>query len=362
MKRKLNPENERIKLTYFHFLENADGKAKTTIRQVEKAIRRFEDYTNSACFKTFNQKQAVGFKDFLTKQEIALATSLTTTNNLKRFLGWLAMQPGYKSKIKQNDIAYLSLPEKDVRAAQAPADKSTPTLLMIEMAVRKMPSNTPIEKRNRAMIALLALTATRVGALITLKIKHFDQSNMVILQNPLEVSTKFSKRIDAFICPFNTYLENVFLDWVTFLKDAQLFADIDPLFPKTAIGQDTNNFFIADGLSRQHWATTSPVRSILRQAFDETNIPRHTPHRFRNMLVNEAYDRGLSVAEMKALSQNLGHESPMTTLKSYGKIPVEQQGKLIRGIASKPEDKPVTQAQLRELLSRLDPKRPDGAI
>jgi hypothetical protein len=41
MKRKLNPENERIKLTYFHFLENADGKAMATIRQIEKAIRAF---------------------------------------------------------------------------------------------------------------------------------------------------------------------------------------------------------------------------------------------------------------------------------------------------------------------------------
>lgn len=353
MLRKLNPTNEQIKLVYVHFLANADGKADATIRQVEKALRRFETYTNSACFKTFGQKQAMGFKDHLIKQEIALATVLSTLNMLKRFLGWLATQPGYKSRVKQNDIAYLSLPEKEVRAAQAPADKDTPTLKMVESAVGQMPSATSLEKRDRALIALLALTATRVGALITLKVKHFDQRKMVIRQNPLEVSTKFGKRIDAFICPFSQFLEDLFLDWVAHLKGVELFGVNDPLFPKTAMTHDANNFFVASGLSRTHWAGTQPVRSILSRAFAEANIPPHTPHRFRNMLVNEAYERGLSIAEMKALSQNLGHESPMTMLKSYGKIPVEQQGRLIRGMTCTPEEKPITQSQLREMFTNL---------
>ncbi len=353
MKRKLNTANERIKLTYFHFLKNADGKAEATIRQNEKAIRRFEDYTGAACFKTFDQKQAVGFKEGLEKQDIALATVNSTINMLKRFFGWLALQPGYKSKVKSNDIAYLSLPEKAVRAAQAPADRKIPTLAMVEAAVRLMPNRTAIEKRNRAMIALLALTAIRVGSLISLKLKHFDQPRMLVKQAPSEVSTKFSKHIDTFLCPFSDEFEGIFIDWVGYIREVQLFSGDDPLFPKTSMGQDADNCFAPLGLSREHWVGTEPVRAILRSAFDNAGIPRHTPHKFRNMLVNEGYDRGLGVAEMKALSQNLGHESAMTTLTSYGTIATEQQGRLIRSCAAKADDKPITHSQLKEVLSDL---------
>lgn len=351
MKRKFNIDNERIKLVYFHFLKNADGKAESTIRQNEKAIRRFEEFTGAACFRVFDQKQAVGFKEDLMHQGVALATVNSTINMLKRFLGWLTMQPGYKSKVKPNDIAYLSLPEKLVRAAQAPADKSIPTLAMIERAVMHMPDRNPIDKRNRALIALTALTAIRVGALVSLKLKHFDQGRMQVIQSPAEVATKFRKRIDSFLCPFSPALESIFLDWVQYLKEVHVFAGDDPLFPKTAMGKDANDCFLAVGLSREHWAGTSCVREILRVAFDDAGIPRHTPHRFRHMLVGEGYERGLNVAEMKALSQNLGHESPMTTLASYGKIATEQQGRLIRGIASTPEEKPITPSQLREMLA-----------
>lgn len=360
MKHKLNPENERIKRIYVHYLKNADGKADASIRQVEKAIRRFEDYTRAADFKTFDQKQAVGFKEDLASQEIALATVNSTINMLKRFLGWLALQPGHKTRVRHNDIAYLSLPEKDVRAAQAPAAKSVPTLAMIESAVRHMPHQTPIEKRNRALIALAAMTAIRVGALVTLKLKHFDQARMLVLQDPSEVSTKFRKRIDTFLCPFSNELETIFLDWVRYLKEVLLFTAEDPLFPKTEVAQDGNNCFSATGLTREHWTVTSPVRTILSCAFVKAGLPSHTPHKFRNMLVNEGYDRNLSVAEMKALSQNLGHESAMTTLTSYGKIATEQQGRLIRGISTAQDEKPLTRSQLKEILDGLGFEKTGG--
>ena len=82
MTRILNTNNERIKLAYVHFLKNADGKAEASIRQNEKAIRRFEAYTGALCFKTFDQQQAVGFKNGLVRQDIALATVNTTISRV----------------------------------------------------------------------------------------------------------------------------------------------------------------------------------------------------------------------------------------------------------------------------------------
>ncbi|WP_371932521.1 site-specific integrase [Pararhizobium sp. IMCC21322] len=205
-----------------------------------------------------------------------------------------------------------------------------------------MPRQTPIENRNRALIALTALTAIRVGAQISLKLKHFDLNRMLVRQIPQEVATKFSKRIDTFVRPFSEALAQICLGWGCYLKDVELFAGDDPLFPKPAMGHHVNNCFAVTDLSREHWAGTAPVRFIMMQAFDDAGIPLLTPHRFRHMLVNDRYERGLNVAEMKALSRNLGHESAMTTLISYGTIAAEQQGRLIRGIKSNHEDKPFT--------------------
>lgn len=47
------------------------------------------------------------------------------------------------------------------------------------------------------------------------------------------------------------------------------------------------------------------------------------------MIVHEMYRRNLTVAQCKAWSQNLGHEGAMTTLTSYEKILLEDQGKLV---------------------------------
>lgn len=347
-KPKLNADNERIKLQYFHFLTHADGKAEATIRQIEKAIRRFEEFTHAACFKTFDQRQAVAFKQYLAKQDIALATVHSTINSVKRFFSWLAMQPGFKSRIQFNAIEYLNLSDKDTRAAKAPSEKRFPMLQMIETVVAAMPTETALQKRDQALIAITAITAItgiRDGALISLKLKRFDTTRRLILQNPNEVKTKFSKRIDTFLFPLNEIFEPIVLDYESYLRDQQLFADDDPLFPKTLLGHDVNNCFAPCGLSREHWSTASPVRLIVKNAFRSINLPETTPHLFRDMIVSEMYRRELPVAVCKAWSQNLGHEGAMTTLTSYGKIGLEEQGRLVREVSKRSDEDLLSQIQ-----------------
>ncbi len=350
---KRHPDNERIKHRYFEFLKQADGKSEQTIRQIEKAILRFEEFSGFADLKRFDQKQATGFKAALAKEDLAPATILSTINNLKRFFGWLGLQPGYKSRIRANDIEYLNLSEKDVRAASAPADKKYPTLQMIEKVVAQMPDETSIQKRDRALVAFTAISGIRDGALITLNLKHFDIDRNLVLQNPLEVATKFGKRIDTFLFPLGDGFEQIFLDWTQYLRKDQLFADDDPLFPKTANGHDKNNCFIPIGLSREHWANASPIREIFKAAFEAVELPAYTPHRFRDMIVSEAYRRNLPPRELIAWSQNLGHESLLTTITSYGKLSLEEQGRLVRQSSMSSPEKPLTRADMEELMERM---------
>jgi len=42
--------------------------------------------------------------------------------------------------------------------------------------------------------------------------------------------------------------------------------------------------------------------------------------------------------EFKAWSQNLGHESPLTTFTSYGNISTQQQGDIIHNLGNKTSD------------------------
>jgi integrase/recombinase XerD len=282
----------------------------------------------------------------LTGEELAPATIHSTVNSVKRFFVWLAMHPGYKRRITLGDTEYLNLAERDVRAASAPSDKAYPTLQMVERVVALMPSETAIEKRDRALIAFTAITGIRDGALVSLKLKHFDANRCLVLQNPAKVSPKFGKRIDTFLFPLGETFEAIFHDWLHTLRVELLFGDGNPMFPKTDIGQDENNCFTASGLSRDHWAAASPVRAIFKEAFRRADLPEFTPHRFRHMIVAQMYARGLSIAEFKAWSQNLGHEGAMTTLTSYGKIGLEEQGRLVRRTPDIQSDAPVTRRRL----------------
>src|SRR5690606_32157418 len=110
----------------------------------------------------------------LARLDLAKATILSTVNTLQRFFGWLALQPGYQRRIRATDIDFLSLSEKDVRTAKAPSRRPYPTLHQIERAVALMPASSPVEKRDRALLAFTILTGVRDGALISLRLKHVD--------------------------------------------------------------------------------------------------------------------------------------------------------------------------------------------
>ncbi len=351
--KKKNSINERIKREYLYHLKHALGRSEQTIRQISKSISRFEEHTGFRSFKEFDQKQAVSFKDAISQSSLAPATILSCLNHLQQFLRWLSLQPGFKSAVRIADIDYLNLSEKDVRAASSPSDKDFPTLQMIEKAVDAMPSETAIEKRDRALVAFLAITGIRDGALVTLKLKHFDERRNLVFQNPREVRTKNSKRIDTFLFPLNKIFEQIFLEWITYLRTVELFGDNDPLFPKTRLGQDKDQCFKVDGLSREHWANATRVRTIVKDAFKAVNLKPYTPHVFRNMVVSEMYRRSLPVPEFKAWSQNLGHEGAMTTLNSYGKIGLEEQGRLVRcAKVERNEEAPLTLEQLEAALKK----------
>lgn len=84
------------------------------------------------------------------------------------------------------------------------------------------------------------------------------------------------------------------------------------------------------GLLRNPWASSEPVREAFRRAFEAANLPYCNPHSLRTMMIRHATSLNLTPEQMKAWSQNLGHADVLTTLTSYGSVPVHRQGELIR--------------------------------
>ncbi|MGH6926057.1 MAG: tyrosine-type recombinase/integrase [Propylenella sp.] len=357
-----NAKNERIKKAYFDLLRDADQKSRPTIDGIRKAVLRFEQFTDCADFGTFNSEQAVGFKKHMarsraqrTGKPLSDATVLSTLNAVQEFFRWLVGQPGFKRKLQAADIRYLNLSRKEVAAAQAPATRRVPTLEQIATAIRSMPTETEVERRNRALVTFIIVTGMRDRAVASLRVKHINLEDRLVIQDPREVATKFSKRIDTFFFPVGNELEQIVIEWVRYLREVRLFGEDDPVFPRTKVAPNEEMIFATDGVEPVFWASAAPIRAIFREAFDAAGLPYFTPHSFRSTLaiLGQRICRG-DAELLKAWSQNLGHENMLTTLTSYGHVPLHRQGELVRN-AGRSEVNDDRLERLMRMVERLQP-------
>ena len=338
---KLNPSNERIKRDYCRYLKAARGKSEATLDEVRKALSRYEEYTRHRDLASFCREQAIGFKDHLgaingqkTGEALSRATHVRTLAMLKEFFIWLAWQPGFKSKIHIPDVEYLNPAIKDATAAKAPKLRDFPSLEQIRAAIDAAPVATVVQRRNRALLAFAILTGMRDRALVSVSLRDVDLSKKppLVRQEPGRVETKFSKNINTYFFPLGDDLKAIVVDWIEELSTRQLFAPTAPLFPRTKVRPGDDKSFEAAGVEPIHWRNASPVRAIFREAFERVGLPYFPPHSFRHTLGHLMQTVCRNGEQIRAWSQNMGHENVATTLTSYGKIDPHRQGDIIAAI------------------------------
>ena len=145
--------------------------------------------------------------------------------------------------------------------------------------------------------------------------------------------TKRAKTFTSWIFPVGDDIEAIFVEWFIYLQKERGFGPEDPLFPKTKVAPGDDLEFQAIGLEPAHWSNANPVREIFRDACATAGLPYFNPHTFRNTLVQLAYELKLDPEAFKAWSQNLGHDSCLTTFSSYGEIRPGRQGEIMRNLA-----------------------------
>ena len=77
---KTNPKNESIKRKYFKWLREAIGYSNSTINMIEKSILLYEDFTTFEDYSVFNQKKAIGLKNWLQSRTYKNKPISVTTN------------------------------------------------------------------------------------------------------------------------------------------------------------------------------------------------------------------------------------------------------------------------------------------
>ena len=250
-----NPRNERTKRDYFILLKQADQMADATVDGIRKALCRYEEFAGYEDFASFEKERAIGFKKHLTKlssarsgKPLSHATIYSTVQGVQAFFRWLSRLPGYRSRIVPSDIRYLNLSRKDVAIATSNRTKRFPTLEQVNVTLASMSASTEVEMRDRALFAFAILTGIRDSAISSLRLKHVDIHQRLVIQDPSEVKTKFSKRIETFFFPVGPQIERIVTEWVTFLREEKLYGNDDPLFPRTKVVANKVNGFIGDGL------------------------------------------------------------------------------------------------------------------
>lgn len=363
--RKINNKNERIKRKFFTRLKEAEGCCESTINNIDNAILLYEDFTKQYDFSTFSENKAMNFKKWLRERQhrgknIALTTYNTYLRHLRKFFIWLSGEAGYKSKVTSDKIAYLRISKKEERMAMQSPPRNYPALEYVLNLTDSIEIITEIDRRDRALIAFTLLTGMRDKAISTLPIACLNENELIINQDPQSgVETKFSKCIATTIFKFDEVLLNYFLDWVKHLK-AKGFGSQAPIFPRSKRNKAENNlsFDNATKVEPVFWKGTGRIREIFKTRSKSAGLPYFPPHTFRHLAVELALKACKTGDQIKAISQNFGHENVVTTMYSYANYDDYKLNQVIKSMDFSGKDEKEKEKQVRDItkivLAQMD--------
>lgn len=338
---KSNLENEKIKRKYYDFLKESQGYSDATITAIKKSIYRYEEFTDFEDFSKFSKKKAIEFKKWVeekkdprNQKQISITTCYHYLRHLKDFFKWLSYQPNYKSKINFMEVEFLKLPKEKARIANAQKREHYPSLEQVKQVVSSIQINNETDLRDRALLSFTLLSGMRDSAIVSLPLGCFDENSLQVNQDPKRgVKTKFSKTINSVLFKFDNSMLNYVLDWVKYLKEEKYFKDADPIFPRNKIENAQGaNVFVSNNVEPAFWQSVTSMRDIFKQRFKEADIEYFSPHCFRHSAVNIAISKCRNGHEIKAVSQNFGHEDVGTTMTTYGSLNNSQVSNIISGM------------------------------
>jgi integrase/recombinase XerD len=256
-------------------------------------------------------------------------------------------------------VSYLKVSEKEERIATQCRPVKYPPLEDVIKLADSIKMDSEIDLRDRALISFTLLSGMRVEAIVTLPLGCFDEENLTISQDPKQgVHTKFSKYIASTLLQFDDKLVGHVVGWVKYLK-TKGFGSQDPLFPrsKTERGEDNLSFEVAAEVEPIFWQGTGRIREIFKTRSQEAGLPYYSPHTFRHLAFDLALRHCRTGEQMKAISQNFGHEHLATTLSSYANYDPQRLSEIIKDMDFSGKPTETLETKVDEVLEILHRKK-----
>lgn len=99
------------------------------------------------------------------------------------------------------------------------------------------------------------------------------------------------------------------------------------------------------------WQGTGRIREIFKRRSQEAGLPYFPPHTFRHLAINLAFKACRNGEEVKAISQNFGHEHIATTVSVYGNYDPSRLTEIIKGLDFSGKRQPTLIDQIKETLA-----------
>ena len=346
---KLNVENEKLKEEYEQYLLHLrlPKLKQSTVDDKLSSIYFFDELINhKVSYKDFTSDLGIQFYENLKSKDISLTTVFGHLSNLKEFLEWVFINKRVKNaKRKLETLTVLIPKEEDKRLANRNAFVEYPTLEEFEK-ILSFNEETVIDKRDKAILVFLYISCARIGAVSTTTLDLIDIEKMIYHQDPLEgVSTKRQKHIITKLLPFDERYYCILRDWVNYLIIEQAFGDIVPLFPKI------RQYRVGIEVYKKFMDGESEYNKMLEKRCSQAGCSKYHPHAFRHFGISQALKYVRTGTQLKALSQNVGHEEICTILEQYAKMKPDIYTELLdRMIKVRPQEKTINEYTNEELL------------
>ena len=347
-----NYQNEVIKRKYEKYLKEANGLVESSIRIALSALSELDEFCKGKDYGCFiSTEQAIAFKEWLRGKTKSLTGYTSKCKQVQKFFRWLHQQKGFHNKITVEVIDYLNLSKKDKALARCGKIKNIPTLAYVKKLISTIPPDTEVNKRDRALIAFTCLTGARESALVSLPIMAVNIEKMFVEQNPLDgVKTKFTKHITSKIFNFDEDLVKCVKEWYQVLQ-TKGFKPTDPFFPQSKPLKIEGNlsFMPSVEVIPSFWNNGGIILKIFSSRAKKANMEYYSPHRYRDLAIRLALGKARNGGEIKAISQNFGHEYVATTLASYANYRQDQLIQKLSEIDNRKEIKGEDSETLRKI-------------
>lgn len=249
---------------------------------------------------------------------------------VKRFFLWLKMQ--YPRGFNRIPMGWLESLQPSPRIEIPHTHEFVTVETAIHLATFPLGQNELVIQRDQAAAAMLFLSGMRAGALVSLPIEAVDIDNLEIKQWPaLGVRTKNRKHATTYLLNIPPLIQVVKI-WDTAVREV-LPPSAMWYTPITGQWRDRS---LNDALPGKNRGINLNKRLV--QLCQMAGVPYQSAHKFRHGHAVYALLHAKTMADYKAISQNLMHSNIKITDEIYAWLKGDQVKERIAGLSKSTQD------------------------